>query len=283
VFDNLSTGFRDNVPTDAELFEGDIRDEAAVRAAVEGVEVVFHFAAHRAVLQSVENPLSTDLANTHGTLLVLKAAQDAGVRRVVAASSSSVYGGAKQLPTPESAPLIPRSPYAVSKLAGEHYTRVWSELFDLETVALRYFNVYGPRQNPESEYAAVIPRFVTACLAGEAPVVFGDGEQTRDFTYVGDAVAANLLAADAPGAPGAVVNVAGGRRVSLNELLSAIRTLTGAKLAARHEPARPGDVRDSLADLSRAKQLLGYEARVDLHSGLARTIEHLRAASGRRT
>jgi UDP-glucose 4-epimerase len=144
VFDNLSTGFRDNVPADAELFEGDIRDEAAVRAAVRGIDVVFHHAAHRAVLQSVENPLSTDLANTHGTLLVLKAASDAGARRVVAASSSSVYGGAKQLPTPESAPLIPRSPYAVSKLAGEHYCRVWAELFGLETVALRYFNVYGP-------------------------------------------------------------------------------------------------------------------------------------------
>ncbi len=198
MFDNLSTGFRDNVPGDAELLEGDIRDEAAVRAAVTGVDVVFHHAAHRAVLQSVENPLSTDLANTHGTLLVLKAAQDAGVRRVVAASSSSVYGGAEQLPTPESAPLAPRSPYAVSKLAGEHYCRVWSELFGLETVALRYFNVYGPRQRPDSAYAAVIPLFTEALRTGARPIVHGDGLQSRSFAYVDDVVDANLAAAAAP-------------------------------------------------------------------------------------
>src|SRR5438093_5418890 len=211
VFDNLSTGFRDNVPGDAELLEGDIRDEAAVRAAVAGVDVVFHQAAHRAVLQSVQNRLSTDLANTNGTLLVLKAAHEAGVRRVVAASSSSVYGGAVQLPTPESAPLIPRSPYAVSKLAGEHYCRVWSELFDLETVSLRYFNVYGPRQRPDSAYAAVIPLFTHALKIGARPIVHGDGLQSRSFAYVDDVVEANLAAAAAPAeaCSGRAYNIAG--------------------------------------------------------------------------
>ena len=211
VFDNLFTGFRENVPGGAELLEGDIRDEAAVRAAVAGVDVVFHQAAHRAVLQSVEDPLSTDLANTHGTLLVLKAAQDAGVRRVVAASSSSVYGGAEQLPTPESAPLVPRSPYAVSKLAGEHYCRVWAELFGLETVALRYFNVYGPRQRPDSAYAAVIPLFTDALRTGARPTVHGDGRQSRSFAYIDDVVNANLAAAAAPAesCSGKVYNIAG--------------------------------------------------------------------------
>ncbi|MCA1844596.1 MAG: NAD-dependent epimerase/dehydratase family protein, partial [Actinobacteria bacterium] len=221
VFDNLSTGFRENVPPDAELLEGDIRDEMAVRAAMTGVDLVFHQAAHRAVLQSVQNPLSTDLANTHGTLLVLKTAHDADVRRVVAASSSSVYGGADQLPTPESAPLMPRSPYAVSKLAGEHYCRVWSELFGLETVALRYFNVYGPRQRPDSAYAAVIPLFTDALRGGARPTVHGDGLQSRSFAYIDDVVAANLAAATAPAeaCSGKAYNIAGSSRYTLLELL----------------------------------------------------------------
>ena len=286
LLDDFSSGRPANVAHlqgSAELLRGDLRDRGLLAGALAGVEVVFHQAAVPSVPRSVAEPERTNDVNVTGTLGLLEASRQAGVRRVVFASSSSAYGDTPVLPKVESLPPCPLSPYALQKYAGERYCQLYHRLYGLETVALRYFNVYGPRQNPESEYAAVIPRFVTACLAGEAPVVFGDGEQTRDFTYVGDAVAANLLAADAPGAPGAVVNVAGGRRVSLNELLSAIRTLTGAKLAARHEPARPGDVRDSLADLSRAKQLLGYEARVDLHSGLARTIEHLRAASGRRT
>ena len=286
LLDDFSSGRPANVAHlqgSAELLRGDLRDRGLLAGALAGVEVVFHQAAVPSVPRSVAEPERTNDVNVTGTLGLLEASRQAGVRRVVFASSSSAYGDTPVLPKVESLPPCPLSPYALQKYAGERYCQLYHRLYGLETVALRYFNVYGPRQNPESEYAAVIPRFVTACLAGEAPVVFGDGEQTRDFTYVGDAVAANLLAADAPGAPGAVVNVAGGRRVSLNELLSAIRNLTGAKLAARHEPARPGDVRDSLADLSRAKQLLGYEAKVDLHSGLARTIEHLRAASGRRT
>ncbi len=282
VFDNLSTGFQDNVPADAELFEGDIRDEAAVRAAVTGVDVVFHHAAHRAVLQSVENPLSTDMANTHGTLLVLKAAHDAGVRRVVAASSSSVYGGAEQLPTPESAPLIPRSPYAVSKLAGEHYCRVWSELFGVETAALRYFNVYGPRQRPDSAYAAVIPLFTNALRTGVRPVVHGDGLQSRSFAYVDDVVDANLAAAEAPAGScsGKAYNIAGSRSYTLLELLHELGEILGVEPAPEHTAPRTGDVRHSSADLSAAARDLGWQPKVTLAEGLRRTVEWFALRSG---
>jgi UDP-glucose 4-epimerase len=275
VLDNLSTGFADNVPADAGLVEGDVRDEAAVRAAVAGVDVVFHQAAHRAVLQSVQNPLSTDLANTHGTLLVLKAAQDAGVRRVVAASSSSVYGGADQLPTPESAPLLPRSPYAVSKLAGEHYCRVWAELFGLETVALRYFNVYGPRQRPDSAYAAVIPLFTRALRAGARPVVHGDGGQSRSFAYIDDVVAANLAAATAPAesCSGKAYNIGGNRRSTLLELLAELGAILGVDVDPEHTDPRAGDIRHSFADISAAARDLAWEPRVDLTEGLRRTVD----------
>ena len=275
VFDNLSTGFRDNVPSDAELVEGDIRDEAAVRAAVPGVDVVFHQAAHRAVLQSVQNPLSTDLANTHGTLLVLKAAQDAGVRRVVAASSSSIYGGAEQLPTPESAPLVPRSPYAVSKLAGEHYCRVWAELFGLETVALRYFNVYGPRQRPDSAYAAVIPLFTRALRTGARPVVHGDGGQSRSFAYIDDVVAANLAAATAPAeaCSSKAYNIAGNRRSTLLELLGELGAILGVEVDPEHTAPRAGDIRHSFADVTAAARDLGWEPKVSLTEGLRRTVD----------
>jgi len=275
VLDNLSTGFADNAPADAELVEGDIRDEATVRAAVAGVDVVFHQAAHRAVLQSVQNPLSTDLANTHGTLLVLKAAQDAGVRRVVAASSSSVYGGADQLPTPESAPLEPRSPYAVSKLAGEHYCRVWAELFGLETVALRYFNVYGPRQRPDSAYAAVIPLFTRALRTGARPIVHGDGGQSRSFAYIDDVVAANLAAATAPAeaCSGRAYNIGGNRRSTLLELLDELGAILGVEVDPEHTSPRAGDIRHSFADISAATRDLGWEPKVGLSEGLRRTVE----------
>ena len=275
ILDNLSTGFRQNIPGDAEMLEGDIRDEAAVRAAVSGVDVVFHTAAHRAVLQSVENPLSTDLANTHGTLLVLKAAHDAGVRRVVTASSSSVYGGAKQLPTPESAPLIPRSPYAVSKLAGEHYCRVWSELFGLETVALRYFNVYGPRQRPDSAYAAVIPLFTHALRSGTRPIVHGDGLQSRSFAYVDDVVAANLAAAGAPAGScsGRAYNIAGSHSCTLLQLLGELAGILGVEVDPQHTAPRAGDVRLSSADLTAAARDLGWQPTVGLAEGLRRTVD----------
>jgi UDP-N-acetylglucosamine/UDP-N-acetyl-alpha-D-glucosaminouronate 4-epimerase len=282
VFDNLSTGFRDNVPADAELFEGDIRDEAAVRAAVSGVDVVFHQAAHRAVLQSVQDPLSTDLANTHGTLLVLKAAQDAGVRRVVAASSSSVYGGAKELPTPESAPLVPRSPYAVSKLAGETYCRVWSELFGLETVALRYFNVYGPRQRPDSAYAAVIPLFTHALHTGTRPTVHGDGLQSRSFAYIDDVVDANLAATTAPAesCSGKAYNIAGRTSLTLLELLDELGTILGVAVDPEHTHPRAGDVRHSSADLTAAASDLGWHPKVDLPEGLRRTVNWFTGRGG---
>ena len=282
VLDNLSTGFRDNVPGEAELYEGDIRDEAAVRAAVEGVQVVFHFAASRAVLQSVENPLATDLANTHGTLTVLKSAHEAGVRRVVASSSSSVYGGAKQLPTPESAPLLPRSPYAVSKLAGEHYCRVWSELFGLETVALRYFNVYGPRQRPDSAYAAVIPLFTHALRTGGRPVVHGDGLQSRSFAYVDDVVEANLAAAEAPAeaCSGRAYNIAGDRSHTLLDLLEELGSILGVEVNSEHTGPRAGDIRHSSADVTAAARDLGWRPTVSFSDGLRRTVDWFALRAG---
>jgi UDP-glucose 4-epimerase len=282
VLDNLSTGFRENIPDGAELVEGDIRDEAAVRAAMSGVDMVFHCAAHRAVLQSVENPLSTDLANTHGTLLLLKAAHDAGVRRVVAASSSSVYGGAKELPTPESAPLIPRSPYAVSKLAGEHYCRVWSELFGLETVSLRYFNVYGPRQRPDSAYAAVIPLFIHALRIGSRPIVHGDGKQSRSFAYVDDVVEANMAAAAAPAeaCSGRAYNIAGSSSSTLLELLDALGGILGVEVDPEYTATRAGDVRHSSADLTNAARDLAWHPTVSLTEGLRRTVDWFALRSG---
>lgn len=217
-----------------------------------------------------------------GTLLVLESARQAGVRRVVYAASSSAYGDTPVLPKVESMPANPLSPYALQKYAGEVYCRLYHELYGLETVALRYFNVYGPRQDPASQYAAVIPRFVTSCLEEQPPTVNGDGEQTRDFTNVSDAVNANLLAADAPKAPGAVCNVAAGGRTSLNELLGEIRRQTGAKVEPIHGPAREGDVRDSLASLERARELLGYEPAVGLDEGLGQVIEYF-VAEGRKS
>jgi nucleoside-diphosphate-sugar epimerase len=275
VLDDLSSGFAANVNEQATLLEGDISEPNLLTAATEGCDVVFHLAAHRAVLSSVERPLETDRANVGGTLAVLVAARDAGVRRVVYASSSSVYGGADRRPTPETAPLLPRSPYAVSKLAGEHYCRVFWELFGLETVALRYFNVYGPRQRPDSRYAAVIPLFVDALRAGRPPEVHGDGEQTRDFTFVSDAVAANQRAAVAPAdrCAGRAFNVAGGASHSLLDLLELLTTITGVDVAPTHVSPRPGDVRHSQADVSAAAAALGHRSEVPFAEGLRRTVE----------
>lgn len=275
VLDDLSTGFGENVSPAATLVEGDVADEAAVRRAAEGCELVFHLAASRAVSRSVEQPLETDRVNVAGTLTVLLAARDAGARRVITASSSSVYGGADQLPTPETAPLVPRSPYAVSKMAGEHYARVFFELYGVETVALRYFNVYGPRQRPDSQYAAVIPLFVDALRQGRAPEIHGDGLQSRDFTYITDVVAANLLAASAPAerCAGKVFNIAGGRPHTLLDLLGVLREILGTDVEPVHVGPRPGDIRHSYADASRATEVLGHRCEVDLPTGLARTVE----------
>ena len=274
VLDDLSTGFADNVGGEVELLTGDVADEAVVRKAVDGAEVVFHQAASRAVLRSVEDPLTTDRVNTHGTLTVLQAAKEAGVRRVVYASSSSIYGGAAALPTPESAPLVPRSPYAVTKMTGEHYCRVFSELFELETVALRYFNVFGPRQRPDSMYAAVIPLFIDALRNGTPPVVHGDGSQSRDFTYLDDVVAANLAAAGAPAerCSGRAYNIAGGREQSLLRMLEILQDQLGTNIAPEFTEERAGDVKHSCADPSAAERDLGWSAVVGFEEGLARTV-----------
>jgi UDP-glucose 4-epimerase len=274
VLDNLATGRLENLSDAARFIEGDVADEAAVAAAVAGCEVVFHQAALGSVARSVERPLDPHPSNNHGTLAVLEAAHRAGARRVVLASSSSVYGGASQVATAESAPLVPRSPYAVTKLTGEHYARVYRELHGLETVCLRYFNVFGPRQRPDSEYAAVIPLFMDALLTGRDPVVHGDGLQSRDFTFIADTVAANLCAAGAPAerCAGRVFNIARGTPATLLDLLDILATELGVTVAPKHTDPRPGDVRNSHADISAARRDLGYEPGVSFREGLARTL-----------
>jgi UDP-glucose 4-epimerase len=286
VLDDFSSGREANLADVAdavEVLRGDVRDEALLTRAVADVEVVFHEAALASVPLSVAEPLRTHSVNVDGTLSVLEASRRAGVRRVVYAASSAAYGDGAELPKVETLPANPVSPYALQKYAGELYCALYTSLYGLEAVALRYFNIFGPRQDPKSEYAAVIPRFVCAALAGDGATIFGDGEQTRDFAYVEDAVRANLLAADAERAPGAVINVATGRRTSLNELWRTIREITGTRGEARHLPPRDGDVRDSVADLSRARELLGFEPAVDLREGLRRTAESFgKHASGAR-
>ena len=276
VFDNKSTGSSENLKDlgqGIELIEGDIRDPEALERAVRGVECVFHLAALPSVQRSVEFPLDSEAVNAMGTLQVLEAAKAEGVRRVIYSSSSSVYGDTATLPKHEEQPPNPLSPYALSKLSGEWYCRIYYDLHGLETVALRYFNVFGPRQDPGSDYAAVIPRFIDAHLGGRRPMVFGDGEQTRDFTFVSNAVDANLRAAAAEKAPGRTFNVACGTRTSLNELLALLREITGSSVEADYGAARPGDVRDSQADISLAREILGYEPAVGLTNGLRTTVE----------
>jgi UDP-glucose 4-epimerase len=275
VLDNLATGRLENltdVLNHVDFIEADVRDLDAVRRATEGVEVVFHQAALPSVPRSVKDPLATNEVNVTGTLNVLLAARDHRVRRVVVASSSSVYGNTPVLPKSEDLKPSPISPYAVSKLAQELYARSFWELYGLSTVCLRYFNVFGPRQDPRSEYAAVVPRFIGALLSGRSPIIYGDGNQSRDFTYVADVVAANLLAAGAEGVHGEVFNVAGGRETTVNELLAAVQEVVGASVVPEYREPRPGDVRHSRADVSKARRLLGFVPRWDLKAGLRETV-----------
>jgi len=279
VLDNLITGKRENIVhlrDRLEFIEGDIRNYEQTRRAVEGVHVVFHEAAVPSVPRSVDEPLLNHDCNVNGTFNVLLAARDAGVKRVVYAASSSAYGETEVLPKQEAMLPTPLSPYAAAKLFGEYYCQVFTRVYGLETACLRYFNVFGPRQDPSSPYSGVISKFVTALLCGETPVIYGDGEQSRDFTYIDNVVDANLRAAEAPGAVGQVMNLGIGQRITLNDLLAELQKILGTNLTPRYEAPRAGDVRHSLADISEAQQLLGYEPRVMLAEGLRYTVEWYR-------
>jgi UDP-glucose 4-epimerase len=276
VIDDLSTGHLANlgeVGGDVDFFQASVNDEAALRRALEGVELVFHEAAIPSVPRSVANPRETHEACVNGTFNVLELARQSGVRRVVYAASSSAYGDQPVSPKVETMRPEPLSPYAVAKLVGEHYCQVFTRVYGLETVCLRYFNIFGPRQDPSSPYSGVISRFISALMRDERPVIYGDGEQSRDFTYVGNAVRANLLAAERAEAVGHVINVGNGATITLNELLEVMKRLTTRPAAAPdYQPPRAGDVRHSLADITRARELLGYECLVGLEEGLQKTI-----------
>lgn len=283
VFDNFSSGKEENLRDlggEVETIHADIRDARAVQDATKGVHVVFHEAALGSVPRSVADPLTTHDTNITGTLNVLLAARDAGVRRVVYASSSSVYGETPTLPKHEEITPQPLSPYALSKLAGEHYINIFNHVYGFEAVSLRYFNIFGPRQDPESQYAAVIPKFVTALLKGVPPTVYGDGQQSRDFTYVENVVEANLLASEAEGVAGRFFNVACGGRYTLLELLGRIKEILGSGVNPVHEPARAGDVKDSQASIEAAERALGYRVKVDFDEGLRRTVAWFKAQAG---
>jgi UDP-glucose 4-epimerase len=278
VLDNFSTGSRGNLTgldSDVQLVEGDLRSYERVHAAVRGAEVVFHQGALPSVPRSVQDPLTTTAVNIEGTLNVLLAARDEGVRRIVNASSSSVYGNGGTLPRVETQAPDPISPYAVAKLAAERFCTSFSRVYGMEIVSLRYFNVFGPRQDPTSQYAAVVPRFIRTIADGEPVTIYGDGEQSRDFTFVDNVVAANLLAADAPGIGGEILNVATGASVTVNALADAIGELLDKPVEKSYEPAREGDVLASWADVSEARRLLGFEPQVDFDDGLRRAADFL--------
>lgn len=275
VLDNFATGRRENLASveDAvDLVEGDVQSYERVHNATRGVDLVFHQAALPSVPRSIQDPLTTNATNVTGTLNVLLAARDENVERVVFASSSSLYGANPNLPKREDMACAPIAPYAVSKLAAEGYCRSFFSVYGLETVALRYFNIFGPGQDPMSQYAAVIPRFVTLALAGKRPVVHGDGEQSRDFTYIDNAIDANLLAATTGDIGGEVMNVACGARISLNSVIKSISKLIDQEIDPIYTDPRPGDVQHSLADISRAEALMGYVPKISLEAGLERAI-----------
>lgn len=289
IVDNFLTGGRENVaglldryPEDLELIEGDIRDIGLLRRAFAGARRVYHQAALPSVQRSVEDPVLSNDINISGTLNVLVAAREAGVARVIYASSSSVYGDSPTLPKSESMPARPISPYGLTKLVGEEYCRLFYSLYGLETVSLRYFNVFGPRQDPKSEYAAVIPRFISRMLSGQPPIIYGDGEQTRDFTFVENVVEANLLASRVPAAAGECFNIACGEQQSLNQLAAILNELLGTSYAPIYTDPRPGDIRHSLADINKARRLLDYSPAIGLREGLKRSIDWYRENSGAR-
>jgi len=278
VLDNFSTGKRENLEgLDVDVVEGGLEHAQDVARAVRDVTHVFHLGALPSVARSVEDPIASDAANDIGTLNLLSAARDAGVQRLVFSSSSSVYGETPTLPKREGEEGRPISPYAISKQAGEYYCRLFHRLYGLPTVMLRYFNIFGPRQDPESHYAAVVPRFVTAVLSGDSPTIFGDGGQSRDFTFVGDAIQANLRAAEAgPAACGEAFNVAYGGRITLLELLTEIADILGTEVVPDHAPPRDGDIRHSQADIGKAESLLGYKPGNTVRQGLEQTVEWFR-------
>lgn len=277
VLDDLSTGHLSNIDEiggDVDFIQGSVADEELLARVLDGVEIVFHEAAIPSVPRSVEAPRQSHVASVDGTFSLLLAARDKGVRRVIYAASSSAYGDQPTLPKSEQMLPDPLSPYAVAKLVGEYYCQVFTRVYGLETVSLRYFNVFGPRQDPGSQYSGVVSRFISALLSGEQAVIYGDGEQSRDFTYIANVVAANLSAATAKEASGKVINIANGERITLNQLLAVLKELTGKpEVTADYREPRVGDVRHSLADISMARQLLGYESKVDLKEGLQRTID----------
>ncbi len=283
ILDDFSTGRLQNlqgIEDRVEILRGDIRDPAVVTQAVRGIEVILHQAALNSNPRSIKEPGATNAVNVTGTLTLLEAAREAGIRRVVYASSSSVYGESPGLPKTEDMAMAPKAPYGVSKLAAEFYCRVFTQVYGLETVSLRYFNVFGPRQHPDSEYAAAIPRFLRRMLAGDRPVIFGDGEQSRDFTPVDNVVAANLLAAETTQGIGEVINIAGGRPSTLNQLVAWLNQLLGTDLRPIHEPPRPADIRHSYACIRKAEALLGYRSQLDVQEGLRRTLEWFKVHEG---
>ncbi len=277
IIDNLVTGFLENleeIEGDFDFIEGDLNDDDKLKKAIENVEIVFHQAALPSVPRSVENPEETHQACVNATFNLLCKAKDANVKRLVYAASSSAYGDQPVLPKVETMRPAPLSPYAAAKLMGEYYCQVFSEVYDLETFCLRYFNVFGPRQNPSSMYSGVISRFIDALMSEEQPVIYGDGEQSRDFTYIANVVNANIQAAQTSKGIGSVINTANGERITLNELLDVLKKITGKEnVKANHEPARKGDVKHSQADNTLAEKYLDYEKLVDLEEGLKRTIE----------
>jgi UDP-glucose 4-epimerase len=277
VLDNFSTGNRDNLAelADVEVIEGDLRSYERVHAAVRGSELVFHQGALPSVPRSVQDPLTTTAVNVEGTLNVLLAARDEGVSRIVNASSSSVYGNSGTLPRTEDQAPDPISPYAVAKLAAERFCTSFSRVYGIETVSLRYFNVFGPRQDPNSQYAAVVPRFIRLIAEGRSVTVHGDGEQSRDFTFIDNVVEANLLAGDASDVSGMILNIATGRSETVNRATDLIASLLGRPVERSFDPAQPADVRESLADITLARKLLGYEPRISFADGLQRTIDAL--------